>query len=261
MTVISLTTDFGMKDGNVGVMKGVILGIAPQAQIVDISHFIGAQNIREAGLILVRSAPYFPAGTIHVVVVAPGVGTSRHPLVVSIGSYYYVGPDNGVITPLVEYGERQGWVARYVRLSKPAFWLPRVSNVFHGRDIFAPVAAHLAVGTSIWELGEEIDQIERVSLPQPRKSPGGWIGEVIHVDHFGNIATNIREEHLGKPDKVITRLRGIDIEGMVNTFGERPVGELVVLFGSTGNLIICEVNGNAASRLGVKVGERVEVTV
>jgi S-adenosyl-L-methionine hydrolase (adenosine-forming) len=263
MSLITLMTDFGLKDGNVGVMKGVILGIAPQAQVVDISHFIPPQDIREAALILVRSAPYFPPETIHVVVVDPGVGTARRPIAVRLGPQVFVGPDNGVITMLLEYAEARNWPVAFVHLDHPQFWLPEVSHVFHGRDIFAPSAAHLANGTPLSALGTPIRDPVRLELPRPERTPLGWRGEVIHVDHFGNLASNIRLEHLpdwqAAPELFAVRLRGIEIHGLVSTFGERSSGELAALFGSTGNLIISIVNGSAAQTLGAKVGDAFEV--
>jgi S-adenosyl-L-methionine hydrolase (adenosine-forming) len=263
MTVITLMTDFGIKDGNVGVMKGVIWGICLTAQISDLSHLIPAQNIREAAYILVRSVPYFPKGSIHVVVVDPGVGTQRRPMAAQIGDWFYVGPDNGTITGLLERAEQEGWQTTYVALNERRYWLPVVSHVFHGRDIFSPVAAHLANGVSLHELGTSFDDPVRLELPKPQRTDRGWRGEVTHIDHFGNISTNIRVEHLGdamKQKEIIrVRLSGREIQGMVNTFGERPVGELVALIGSTGNLGIAVVNGNAVQLLGTKVGDTVEV--
>jgi S-adenosylmethionine hydrolase len=257
--IITLITDFGLKDGNVGVMKGVIWGIAPQAQIADLSHLISPQNIREAALILLRSAPYFPAGTVHVVVVDPGVGTARRPIAAQVGGQYFVGPDNGVITMWLEQAEAQGMPARFVHLDRPQYWLPEVSHVFHGRDIFAPSAAHLAAGVALETLGTPIDDPVRLALPQPQRLATGWRGELIHIDHFGNLAANIRVEHL-RGEKVATvRLGGVKIVGMVSTFGERPPGELVALFGSTGNLIVSVVNSSAAQVLKAKVGDEIEV--
>src|ERR1041384_4471483 len=144
MTVISLMTDFGIKDGTVGVMKGVIWGICPTAQISDLSHMIQAQNIFEAGYHLARSAPYFPKGTVHVVVVDPGVGTARRPMAAQIGDWFYVGPDNGTITVLLERAAQENWRTEFVELNRPQYWLQTISHVFHGRDIFSPVGAHLA---------------------------------------------------------------------------------------------------------------------
>jgi S-adenosyl-L-methionine hydrolase (adenosine-forming) len=263
MTVITLMTDFGIKDGNVGVMKGVIWGICPTAQISDLSHMIQAQNIREAGYILARSVPYFPKGSIHVVVVDPGVGTQRRPMAAQLGDWFYVGPDNGTITVLLERAEREGWETKFVELNCAQYWLQDISYVFHGRDIFSPVAAHLANGVSLDELGTPFTNPVRLQLPKPEQTENGWKGEVIHIDHFGNISTNIRAEHLGNAmddkEMIRVRLNGIEVHGLVNTFGERPVGELVALIGSTGNLGIAVVNGNAQQQLGTKVGDRVEV--
>jgi S-adenosylmethionine hydrolase len=263
MSLITLMTDFGLKDGNVGVMKGVILGIAPQAQIVDLSHFISPQNVREAALILGRSAPFFPPETIHVVVVDPGVGTVRRPIAAQLGTQRFVGPDNGVITMLLEHAERQGWPVAFVHLDRSQFWLPEVSHVFHGRDIFAPVAAHLANGKALADVGAPVSDPLRLALPQPERTPTGWRGEIIHIDHFGNLASNILLEHLPEglnaPQKIAVRLCGTQIRGLVKTFGERHPDELAALFGSTGNLIVSVVNGNAAEKLGAKVGDQFEV--
>ena len=265
MAIITLMTDFGIKDGNVGVMKGVIWGICPQARISDLSHMIGAQNVREASLILLRSAPYFPKGTVHVVVVDPGVGTARRPMAARVGDWYYVGPDNGTITLLLERAEKEGWPSQFVQLDKTKYWLPNVSHVFHGRDIFSPVAAHIAAGVPLADLGTEFSDPVRLDLPKPRRTANGWHGEVIHIDHFGNVASNIRVENLGDllehRENIIVRLDKAKIRGMVNTFGERAEGDLVALLGSTGNLIVSVVNGNAADRLGVKVGDGIEASL
>ena len=264
MTIVTLMTDFGLKDGNVGVMKGVILGMAPHAQVVDLSHLILPQNVREAALILARSAPYFPPETIHIVVVDPGVGTTRRPIAARLGTQRFVGPDNGVITLLLEYAEKQGWPLEFVHLDKPQFWLPEVSNVFHGRDIFSPVAAHLANGKTLQAVGAPITDPVRLALPQPHRTSTRLRGEVIHIDHFGNLASNIRVEHLAEwlsaPDKLTVHLCGAEIHGLVKTFGDCTPGELVALLGSTGNLIVSVVNGNAAERLKAGIAEPFDVT-
>lgn len=262
MPTITLMTDFGIKDGNVGVMKGVIWSICPEAHIADLSQMVGPQNIREAALILSRSAPYFAPGTIHVVVVDPGVGTARRPMAARMGDALYVGPDNGTITMLLDRALAAQKPCEFVELNNPMYRLPEVSHVFHGRDIFAPAAGHLAAGVPMSSLGEAFADPVRIDLPKPVRSARGLRGEVIHVDHFGNVASNIRIEDLSHVlkdrDKIVVRLAQADIRGLVDTFGERPVGELVALFGSTGNLIVSVVNGNAAQRLGVKVGDPFE---
>ena len=265
MSVISLTTDFGIKDGNVGVMKGVIWSISPEARIADLSHMIQPQNIREAALILARSAPYFPEQAIHVVVVDPGVGTARRPMAARIGTQFYVGPDNGTITMLLEKAQQAGWACEFVQLSNPDYWLRDVSFVFHGRDIFSPVAAHLSLGVPFKSLGTAFDDPVRLELPMPQKTASGWQGEVIHIDHFGNVASNIMvanlAEMLKEKEKITVQAGDVAIEGLVNTFGEGAVGELIALMGSTGNLILSVVNGSAAERLGIKVGDPVEALV
>lgn len=265
MTVISLMTDFGIKDGTVGVMKGVIWGISPLAQISDLSHMVQAQNIREAAYIFARSIPYFPKGSIHVVVVDPGVGTKRRPMAAKIGDWFYVGPDNGTITGLLERAEISGWQTEFVELNRVKYWLPVISFVFHGRDIFAPVAAHLANGVPLRDLGTPFGDPVRIELPNPIRTKTGWRGEVIHIDHFGNISSNIRAEHLDsaleQKEKIVVKILDNQIKGMVNTFGEGPVGEVIAFMGSTGNLAVAVVNGSAERALGVKVGDEIQVTI
>lgn len=265
MPVISLTTDFGIKDGNVGVMKGVIWGISPETHIADLSHLIAPQNIREAALILARSAPYFPENSIHVVVVDPGVGTARRKMAAKIGAQYYVGPDNGTITLLLDKAAQMGWETQFFDLTDPKYWLPEISFVFHGRDIFAPVAAHLSAGVPLQAVGSPFENPVRLEFPQPEKTETGWRGEAIHIDHFGNISSNIRIETLGdtlkSKDKIIVRVGDVEVKGLVNTFGERAVGELIALIGSTGNLILSVVNGSAAGRLNTQLGDLIEVVI
>jgi S-adenosyl-L-methionine hydrolase (adenosine-forming) len=265
MPVISLMTDFGIKDGTVGVMKGVIWGICPTAQISDLSHMIQAQNIHEAAYHFARSIPYFPKGSIHVVVVDPGVGTQRRPMAARIGDLFYVGPDNGSITGLLERAESQGWPFEFVELDQKKYWLQNISYTFHGRDIFSPVAAHLANGVPLHELGTPINDPVRIHMPKPVKTKDGWSGEVIHIDHFGNIGSNIRienlEDVLDRKEQFLIKINDLEIHGLVNTFGERPVGECVALLGSTGNLGISVVNGNAATSLGVKLGDSIEAHI
>lgn len=265
MATIAVMTDFGLKDGNVGVMKGVIWRICPEALIADVSHLIGPQNLPEAALVLARSAPYFPEGTIHLVVVDPGVGTERRPMAARLGGGYYVGPDNGIITLWLERALGQGDLCEFVALDRREYWLPEVSHVFHGRDIFAPIAAHLAAGVPLLKLGTSFSDPVKLHLPKPARGKRGWRGEVIHIDHFGNIASNIRREDLAQPlannAQLIVRLGETRIEGLVDAFGEREPGAIIALMGSTGNLIVSVVNGDAAFRLGARVGDPIEVQI
>ena len=140
MTVITLTTDFGLRSGFAGVMQGVIYGLAPQVKIVDITHFVSPQDIREGAYTLQRAAPFFPEGTIHIFVVDPGVGTARRPLAARLGDHFFVGPDNGLLTPLIEEAEQNGRPIEFVHLNRPQFWRRTISRTFHGRDIFSPAA-------------------------------------------------------------------------------------------------------------------------
>jgi len=261
MTCISILTDFGTKDGNVGVMKGVIWGITPSVQISDLSHAINPQNIREATFVLGRAAPYFPRGTIYLVVVDPGVGTERRPMAAEMGPYRFVGPDNGVITRLVDHAVEKHWPQKYVHLDKPEYWLHEVSHVFHGRDIFAPVAAHLAMGVPLDAVGKTMEDPILLDIPSPIQTRDSIIGDVIYIDHFGSLVTNIRSTDLQMKKVLWVEVSGKRVEGMVETFGERPPGSLIALFSSTGDLILSVVNGSASQVLGVEVGEEVRVTI
>ena len=256
---ISLLTDFGLKDGYVGVMKGVIWGIAPQAQIADITHLIRPQNVLEGVLALGRAAPYFPAGTVHVAVVDPGVGTARRPIAARLGDHFFVGPDNGLCTMLVDQARRAGGPVAFVHLDQPRYWLPKISNVFHGRDIFSPVAAHLANGVSLEALGSPVDDPHLLHLSIPQRTAQGWIGQVIVVDNFGNLSTNLAATDLAGIDQIVVRIAGREIHGLVKTFGDRQPGELVAMLDSSDALSICIVNGDAAAQLGVQVGQIVEI--
>lgn len=264
LALITLMTDFGVKDGNVGVMKGVIWGICPEARIADVSHMIPPQDVREAALILARTVPFFPPSTVHLVVVDPGVGTARRPMAARIDSSYYVGPDNGIVTVWLEGARASGAPVEFVLLDQRSFWLPHVSHVFHGRDIFAPIAANLAKGVALTTLGSPMSDPVVLDLPRPLPTQDGILGEIIHVDHFGNVASNIMLEDLARaelrrPDAMGVEIGAVEIAGLVNTFGERPVGETIALIGSTGNLIVSIVNGNAAAKLGIRVGDPIRV--
>ncbi len=262
MKLITLLTDFGLQDGYPGIMKGVIWGIAPQVQIADLTHSIPPQDILSGALALGRAAPYFPPGTIHVGVVDPGVGTPRGALAARIGECYFVGPDNGLCTVLLE---QAAGAIQAVRLDQPRFWLPEVSHSFHGRDIFAPVAAHLANGVALDELGSPLAEVERLPIPLPypldRQGRQGWRGQVTHVDAFGNLSTNFTRQHVSESGtgKPCVRIAGQEICGLANTFGEGQPGDLLAMLDSAGQVSVCEVNGSAARRLKVVAGEPVEL--
>jgi S-adenosylmethionine hydrolase len=259
MSIITLTTDFGTSASDVAVLSGVIWRIAPDARIVDLSHAIPPQDILSAQVVLANTTAYFPDGTIHVVVVDPGVGTDRRPIAARLGQQFFVGPDNGLLTPLLEKAEAERWDSEIYHLNRPNYWLPRLSSVFHGRDIFAPVAAHLASGVPISALGEMINDAVRIDIPVPNLVDGAWRGQVIHIDYYGNLITNIHKGHLEGMPSLQTVAGGQVITGLSRTYGDGQAGDLVALINSSNQLCICLVNGSAAASLKAHPGDPVEV--
>ncbi len=260
MILITLTTDLGERDGFVGIMKGVILSIFPQAQLIDLSHEVEPQNVRQAAYILQRAVPFFPAGSIHLTVVDPGVGTERRPIAARLGDQFFVGPDNGVISLWLAQTESRGAPMEIVHLNRSEYWRLPLSHTFHGRDLFAPVAAHLARGVPLHELGTPISDPVRLDFPQPQRHGKVWKALIVYVDRFGNLMTNLSAERLGEAlPQVRIRVRGYRVEGIVPSYGHRPPGSLVAVIDSDGFLEIAMVNGNAAHRLGLKEGDTVEV--
>lgn len=255
--VIALLTDFGTRDHYVGVMKGVILRINRHARIVDISHDVPSQAILEAYFLLSNTYKYFPDGTIFVTVVDPGVGTDRAILAVQTERYLFLAPDNGILGFL----EKEGEIRRAVRVQHKKYFLHPVSNTFHGRDIFAPVAAHLSLGLDAGELGPEIARMQRIDAPAPKVTREGVIvGEIISIDHFGNLVTNIPGERLGSPDSVEVKLGKNVIRHMARSYADGKKGELLALVGSTGHIEISLNKGNAQKKTGAKVGDTVRIT-
>lgn len=257
--IITLLTDFGLRDGYPGVMKGVIYRIAPEVKIVDITHLVRAQDVREGGLILHRSYPYFPEGTVHVAVVDPGVGTARRPIAARLGYQYVVCPDNGLITRVLDQCQQAGEAVEIVHLDQPRFWLAEVSHVFHGRDIFSPVAAHLSNGIPLRELGSPITDPVRLSLPEPIVQHDRWRGEITAIDHFGNLSTNFTQFHLQHFSHPLVQVAGRKIGSLVRTFGDRPSGSLVALIDSDGYMAIAVSQGSAAAVLNGKIGDPVDI--
>jgi S-adenosylmethionine hydrolase len=259
MSIITLITDFGTGDYDIGVLHGVIWGIAPEAQVVNLSHDIARHNVLQAALVLERAVPFFPPGTVHVVVVDPGVGTRRRGLAACLDGQYFVGPDNGLLTPLLLRARQKSARVEIVTLDQPCYWLPVVSPIFHGRDVFTPVAAHLANGVALSVFGSPVSDPWLVEIPQPQVMEGGWRGSVMHIDAFGNLGTNLERQHLTQNTAAQVRLCGETIQGIVRTFGDCEPGQLVALFDSSGKLSVCVVNGNAAQRLQARVGDCVEM--
>jgi S-adenosylmethionine hydrolase len=259
LRVITLTTDFGLRDGYAGVVKGVIWKIAPEVQIADISHQISPQDVMEGALTLGRAAEYFPDGTIHIGVVDPGVGTTRRPIAARLGSQYFVGPDNGLFTVLLERAERKHEQVDVIHLNQPQYWLSSISNVFHGRDIFAPSAAYLAQGVSLESLGMLIHDPVRLDLPVPEQLADGWRGQVIAIDHFGNLSTNLEKGLLANTASIKIRYKNNVITGLLRTFGDGQPGQLIALIDSSDHLSLNVVNGNAAEQYQARIGDEVEI--
>lgn len=249
MKIITLTTDFGQADGYVGAMKGVILGLAPAARLVDLSHEVAPQDIRQAAHILRQAAPYFPAGTIHLAVVDPGVGSARRPLLVATAQAMFVGPDNGLFTCALDQPDARAYV-----LDRPAAWLPQVSRTFHGRDIFAPVAARLALGATPTELGTPIHDAVRLAQAAPQRLGNDRIeGSVVYVDRFGNLISDVPAAWLAD-GAWACEIAGRDLGALVASYAEAAPGALLALVSSGGTVEVAVRNGSAARALGLGVG-------
>jgi S-adenosylmethionine hydrolase len=258
--LVTLLTDFGTEDGNVGVMKGVILGINPDARIVDVTHDISPQSIATAAYLLRRTYQYFPDHTVHVVVVDPGVGSERRPIAAGTSRTCFVAPDNGILSYVFDHLSGVGEDVHLVHLDHAAYWLPKVSNVFHGRDIFAPVAAHLSLGAALDALGTPIGDPVRLPPPILERHPRMVVGQVMHVDHFGNLLTNIPSSYLHSlGDAITTKVGPTEIGGLTQTFSRGRSGEPIAYIDSSDHLALAVVNGSARDVLSCQGGERVEV--
>lgn len=256
-TIIALITDFGWKDGYVGAMKGVILGINPQCRVVDVAHEIPPHDILGGALVLESAFPYFPPKTIFLAVVDPGVGGKRRGIVAEVEGRLLVGPDNGLFTLVFQRG-----IERVHEIRNPQFMLPQVSSTFHGRDVFAPVAAHLTLGVRPENLGPALSPEDLTYLPIPsvKKTPGGVMGEVIYVDRFGNLVTNLKPDDLPQ-GKVVIEVEGERIEGLRATYEEGEYGEVIALWGSHGRLELAMRERSLKEERGWGVGTRVVVKV
>jgi hypothetical protein len=259
MPVITLTTDFGTADHFVGAMKGVILAIAPRARIVDLTHGIAPFNIAEAAFEIAQAWRWFPAGSIHVAVVDPGVGSARRAILVEAARQYFIGPDNGVFSLIYAAAEH-----RVRQIDNPKVMLPQVSRTFHGRDVFAPAAAHLARKTPPARFGKRIRDYARLESLEPRKLRGQtWRGVVLKVDRFGNLITSfhVRQFPDVKTNPVEFRAGRRRIRRLALTYADTRPGELFALVGSSGYLEIAANQLSAAQALGIRAGDPVELEV
>jgi len=254
--IITLTTDFGLADPFVGIMKGVILGIAPDAQLVDITHEIRSFDILEAAFIIDSTYRYFPDGTVHVIVVDPGVGSARRPMAASSKGHTFVAPDNGVLSFVLRTDSAALTPSTYW-IKNQSLFLNSVSQTFHGRDIFAPVAAHLARGTAIESVGPRIVDFVKKSFPKPRPQGDKVVGTVLRIAKFGNIVTNLRRHDLGRNFAI--QVAGLSITRLCFSFSEAEPGEFFALEGSTGYIELALNQGSAAERLKIGRGAEIEL--
>ena len=246
---IALLTDFGTRDYFVGAMKGVIVGIDRKAVIVDISHEIEPQNISEAAFTLAACWRDFPEGTIFLCVVDPGVGSSRRAIAAEFGGRKFVCPDNGLLSLIMDEG------ASLHELCHARYFRPEPSNTFHGRDIFAPVAAHLSLGVPLYELGPTITDPVRIALAKPQLFGNELHGEVLHIDRFGNVITSISPDMIMRGSSITAN--GVKVSRWVRSYSEAFPDEPVLILGSAGFVEISVNGSSAAARLHVKVGDGV----
>jgi S-adenosyl-L-methionine hydrolase (adenosine-forming) len=253
---VVLMTDFGLSDTYVGQMKGVILSIAPATRIIDLTHAVTAQNIAQGTFLLGKSTPYFPDGTIFVAVVDPGVGTSRKAIAVETARHIFLAPDNGLLTSIFQGAE----VTRCVTITNERYMLSSRSSTFHGRDVFSPVAAHLASGVAFEELGSEIDPstCTRIPLPgcQSRDNGASWEGTIICTDHFGNLITSLDSEVLERSNQWLVSAGEHELP-ICRTYCDVADQQPLAYTGSSGMIEIAVRNGNAAEILGLKDGDPV----
>jgi S-adenosyl-L-methionine hydrolase (adenosine-forming) len=255
--VIALLTDFGTRDHYAGTMKGVMLGICPDATLVDISHDVPAHDVLAGALELAAACPYFPSGTIFLAVVDPGVGSSRRGIAAEADDFRFVAPDNGVLTGVLDEHPPK----RVVELTERKYARPTVSRTFEGRDRFAPAAAWLARGIDLTALGRPAGAIHRLEIPQPRVESDRIEGEVVRVDHFGNLITNIRRKTFEAlaAGPLDIRVGAHQVPRVVSTYADAPRGEVCALFGSTDHLEIAVSGGSAGAALDLRRGAAVHV--
>ncbi|MFC1975581.1 S-adenosyl-l-methionine hydroxide adenosyltransferase family protein [Chloroflexota bacterium] len=255
-SIITLTTDFGEKDGYVGTMRGVILNICPTATLADLSHDIPPQDIRTAAFVLYQAISYYPAYSIHCVVVDPGVGSKRRAIAARTNHGIFVSPDNGVLSLVLAASEIN--VIEAVTLTNPNYQLPDISATFHGRDIFAPAAAYIANGVPLNKLGPSA--INLVRLDFDLKPPNG-MGQVIHIDRFGNLILNITTQDIDDPERVTFTIGRETIQSLSHTFADVEEGQLLAYVGSLRDHIeIAMRSGNAAQALDVHIGDVIKIT-
>ena len=259
VSIITLTTDFGAGSPYTAAMKGVMLSINPDATLVDLTHEVPAQDIDAGAVVLDDAAAWFPGETIHVAVVDPGVGTERAIVYARIGTQHYIAPDNGLLSRLTVRAP----ASKLIRLANREYWLEKISATFHGRDIMAPVAAHLSLGVAPEQFGPPVDELVQLDLPRVKQTPLRLEGQIQKVDSFGNLVTNITSDMLvGRPtdERVCIVCNIYETWGIYRTYAEQLDGMFVALVGSSDHVELALVGDNAAKRLGIQVGMPVVVS-
>ena len=259
--IITLTTDFGTSDAYVGIMKGVIFGINPDVQVVDLTHAIPPQDIHEAAFTIYSAHRYFPKNAIHTIVVDPGVGTDRQAIVCEIEGTCFVCPDNGVLSYVLRYtGNKTESAMNAVAIQNANYFLPEISDTFHGRDIFAPVAAHLSLGVPLTNIGPSVQDLVEFPILTPQVSKNRIVGHIIKLDRFGNAITNISESTLtAEASAYEIRVGSTRLTRLNRAYAESTVGEPLAIIGSLGVLEIAINGGSAEVSLGLKWGDVVEI--
>ena len=257
--IVTLTTDFGLSDHYVGVMKGVILGICPRARIVDISHEVTPFEIGEGAYVIAQAWRYFPKKTVHVVVVDPGVGTARRPILVEAGGHYFIAPDNGVLSMVY-----LAHASKVRHVTNEKYFVHPVSTTFHGRDVFAPVAAHLAAGVTPARMGKLVRDYLKPDFDKPQRAgKRTWIARILKIDRFGNIVTNIHVNDFGDlaARNFSLALGPVEVTALARNYSETGPGELFLILGSSGYYEVSLSQGNAAKLVKCEAGAAIEFLV
>ena len=258
--VITLLTDFGNRDGYVSAMKGVILSINPRVQIVDVTHSISSHQIQEGAFVLKTIYPFFPKGTIHLTVVDPGVGSERMPIIVETERYLFVGPDNGLFSYVYEENSTKVW-----EVTEERYFLQPQSDTFHGRDIFAPIAAYLSLGVEVPQFGRPLSRFVTLSIPKPEIRKDEVVGHILHIDRFGNLVTDVQSELLkdhgsksgmpGVRGRIRIEIGGKRIDRISRSYSEGKKGKVLALIGGSGLLEISVNEGRADEVLPLRIGD------
>jgi S-adenosylmethionine hydrolase len=263
--IITLTTDFGLKDPFAGLMKGVMLGINPHARIIDITHNIQRHNVFEASQVVAMSYKYFPTATIHIAIVDPGVGSMRRPLLVVTEDHYFIGPDNGIFSPIFE--ELKSTFFKVYHITSSHYYLPMSGSTFHGRDIFAPVAAWLSKGVDSHKMGEQIDDYMKIPAPKSVTTDNNTVtGEIVSIDNFGNAISNIKRDDLAKLADVESKenFRVMYINAplpLVHYYAENQTDKLSAIINSFGHIELFAFRESASEKYNIKIGDRVIVSL